>query len=64
MITNTIQLTVIEPSEGYVLTNKPLSGADEETEYTYSLQIYLGINDSVENWREIPIDELPEGVTL
>ena len=64
MKTNTIELTVIEPSDGYVLTNKPLSGADEETEYVYSLQVYLGIDDSVDNWREIPIEELPEGVTL
>ena len=52
-----IQIRVLEPDDGYVLTNKPAVGADEETEYTYSRKVYLGINDSPENWREIPEEE-------
>lgn len=64
MKTGTIEITVLEPQEGYVLTNKPAIGADEETEYVYSLKVYLGVNDSVSNWREIPESEVPEGVTV
>ena len=64
MKTNTIEITVLEPREGYVLTNKPADGADEEAEYVYSLRVYLGIHDSVSNWREIPEAEVPEGVKV
>ena len=52
-----IEIIVLEPDEGYVLTNKPAVGADEETEYTYSYKVYLGINDSPSNWREVPEEE-------
>ena len=54
MKTNSIQLTVLEPEEGYVLTNRPAEGADDDTEYTYSYRVYLGVNDSPDNWREVP----------
>ena len=64
MKTNPIEIIVLEPEEGYVLTNKPATGADEETEYVYSYQVYLGANDSRENWREIPETDIPEGVNL
>ena len=64
MKTNTIEITVLEPKDGYVLTNKPIYGVDEETEYVYSLQVYLGANDSKANWREIPLAEVPEGVVV
>ena len=59
-----IELVALEPQDGYVLTNKPVTGADEETEYVYSYKVYLGINDSSSNWREIPESEMPDGVTL
>ena len=64
MKSDTIEIRTLEPEEGYVLTNKPLTGVDEEIEYTYSRKVYLGINDSAENWREIPEDEVPEGISL
>ena len=64
MKTETIQIRAIEPDEGYVLTNKPETGADEDTEYVYSRKVYLGTNDSAENWREIPEGEVPEGVIV
>ena len=35
---------------GYTLTNGE----------TYSKRVYLGINDSPDNWREIPDEEVPE----
>lgn len=46
----TIEIRVIEPEEGYTLTNGE----------TYSKKVYLGINDSPENWHEIPDEEVPE----
>lgn len=47
---NTIELRVLEPEEGYVLTDGR----------TYSTKVYLGINDTEENWREIPENEIPD----
>lgn len=44
-----IQIIVLEPDDGYTLTNGE----------TYSKRVYLGINDSPENWREIPDGEVP-----
>ena len=45
-----IQIIVLEADEGMMLTNGE----------TYSEKVYLGINDSPENWHEIPADEVPE----
>lgn len=46
---NQIQITVLEASEGMVLTNGE----------TYSTLVYLGIHDSPSNWTEIPEDQVP-----
>lgn len=46
----TIEIRVLTASEGMVLTNGE----------TYSDQVYLGVHDSPENWREIPEDEVPK----
>ncbi len=54
MNTQSISITVLEPEEGKALTNGE----------TYSLKVYLGIGDSPENWHEIPLEELPEDITL
>ena len=43
MIESTIKITKLTASEGHVLT-------DGET---YSKEVYLGINDSPDNWHEI-----------
>lgn len=45
-----IQIIVLEPDDGYTLTNGE----------TYSKRVYLGINDSPDNWREIPDEDVPE----
>ncbi len=45
----TIEIRVLTASEGMLLTNGE----------TYSTQVYLGIHDSPENWREIPLEEMP-----
>ena len=46
---NQIQITVLEASDGMVLTNGE----------TYSTLVYLGINDCPSNWTEIPEDQVP-----
>lgn len=50
METTKIELTKITATEGMVLTNGD----------TYSKEIYLGCNDSIENWHEITDAEYEE----
>ena len=50
MIQNTIQIIVLEASEGKVLTNGEI----------YSTKVYLGVNDSPENWHEVDSSEAVE----
>lgn len=50
MKTQPITLVVLEPEDGYTLTNGEV----------YSKKVYLGINDSPANWWEIPDSEVPE----
>ena len=45
-----IKIISLEASDGMTLTNGEV----------YSKQVYLGINDSPENWHEIPDSEVPE----
>ena len=47
-----IEIITLIPSDGYVLTNGE----------TYSEKVYLGINDSPDNWWEIPESEVPEQI--
>ncbi len=47
METTKIELIKLTPSEGMVLTNGE----------TYSTEVYLGKNDSPDNWHEIPVEE-------
>lgn len=47
MITSTIELIKLTAAEGMTLTNGEV----------YSKAIYLGCNDSLVNWREIPDEE-------
>ena len=48
---SSVQIIILEPSEGMTLTNGD----------TYSKKVYLGIYDSPENWYEIPDEEVPIG---
>lgn len=53
MTISTIEIKKITASEGMVLTNGT----------TYSSvggDVYLGVNDSAENWHEIPESEVPK----
>lgn len=47
METTKIELIKLTPSEGMVLTNGE----------TYSTEVYLGKNDSADNWHEITVEE-------
>lgn len=49
MTTSSIEIIVLIPAEGYTLTNGEV----------YSKKVYLGINDSPENWWEIPDEDVP-----
>ena len=50
METTKIELTKITASEGMWLTNGD----------TYSKEVYLGVNDSIDNWHEITDAEYEE----
>ena len=54
MKTTPIEIITLQADEGMILTNGQ----------TYSKLVYLGINDSPENWYEIPENEVPEDVTI
>ena len=50
MKTETIELIKLTASEGMTLTNGE----------TYGKEVYLGVNDSADNWQEIPDEEVPK----
>ena len=47
---STIEIKKIKASEGMVLTNG-------ETYSSVGGEVYLGVNDSADNWREVPMAE-------
>lgn len=47
---STIELIKLTASEGLTLTNGE----------TYGKEVYLGCNDSADNWHEIPDSEVPK----
>ena len=49
MKTTPIEIITLQADKGKILTNGEI----------YSKQVYLGINDSPNNWWEIPIEEMP-----
>ena len=46
MKTGHIDIITLEPEDGKILTNGEI----------YSYKVYLGINDSENNWQEVPED--------
>ena len=54
MKTNPIEIIVLESEDGYTLTNGE----------TYSKKVFLGINDSPENWYEVSDEEVPSDEIL
>lgn len=51
---STYTVKVIQPTEGHVLTQ---STDIELSDRIFSKKIFLGINDKIENWKEITIKE-------
>lgn len=51
---STYTVKVIQPSEGHILTQ---STDIELSDRIFSEKIFLGINDKIENWKEITIEE-------
>ena len=49
MKTTTVELIKLEASDGHTLTNGE----------AYGKIVYLGANDSADNWHEIPDSEVP-----
>lgn len=49
MNTTKIELIKLTASEGMTLTNGEV----------YGKEVYLGVNDTPENWNEIPEEEVP-----
>ncbi len=45
---------VLEPTEGHILTQ---STDIELSDRIFSEKIFLGVNDKIENWKEITIEE-------
>ncbi|MBQ0088990.1 MAG: hypothetical protein KBT27_06630 [Prevotellaceae bacterium] len=54
MTTETIEMRKLIASDGCVLTNGE----------SYSKTVILGKFDSPENWKEIPEEDVPEGILI
>lgn len=54
MIKSNYTVQVIEPSEGYFLTQKSNPGN------IMSKKVFLAINDSIENWIEVTEEEVKD----
>lgn len=51
---STYTVQIIQPTEGHILTQ---SADIELSDRIFSEKIFLGINDSIDNWKEISIKE-------
>ena len=54
MIQEEIKVRVIKPSDGYLLTQ---ANDVEIINRVFSDKVFLAVTDSVENWKEISIEE-------
>lgn len=51
---STYTVQIIQPSDGHILTQ---SSDIDLKDRIFSEKIFLGINDSIDNWKEITIEE-------
>ena len=51
---STYTVQIIEPTSGHVLTQ---SADIDLKDRIFSEKVFLGINDSIDNWKEITIEE-------
>lgn len=50
----TYTVQVIQPSDGHILTQ---SSDIDLKDRIFSEKVFLGVNDKIENWKEISIEE-------
>lgn len=51
---STYTVQIIQPSDGHILTQ---SSDIDLKDRIFSEKIFLGVNDKIENWKEIKIEE-------
>lgn len=51
---STYTVQVVQPSDGHILTQ---SADIDLKDRIFSEKIFLGVNDSIDNWKEIKIEE-------
>lgn len=51
---STYTVQIVEPTDGHILTQ---SADIDLKDRIFSEKIFLGINDSIDNWKEIKIEE-------
>lgn len=49
-----VELTILKPKEGFVITQ---SNDVLLSDRVFSTGLYLGVTDSIDNWKEISIEE-------
>lgn len=49
-----VELTILKPKEGFVITQ---SNDVSLSDRVFSTELYLGATDSIDNWKEISIEE-------
>lgn len=57
MQTETMQIRILIPSEGMLLTQKELTN---ESERVFSNRLYLSVIDTPDSWQEVPISRQAE----
>lgn len=49
-----VELTILKPKEGFVITQSTNISIQDRV---FSTELYLGVTDSIDNWKEISIEE-------
>lgn len=49
-----VELTILKPKEGFVITQSTDISIQDRV---FSEELYLGVTDSIDNWKEISIEE-------
>ena len=49
-----VELTILKPKEGFVITQSTDISIQDRV---FSTELYLGVTDSIDNWKEISIEK-------
>ena len=49
-----VELTILKPKEGFVITQSTDISIQDRV---FSTELYLSVTDSIDNWKEISIEE-------